>query len=95
MKTIQVKKGQIIQREGELNSKAYIVKNGLLRSYTIDKKGKEHIFMFAPENWIIAESILPNEPTELFIDALEDSTIQVIDKNLNTLDIEDDFQKLM
>ena len=48
-KSKQIKKGSIIQRAGELNSKAYFVKKGLLRSYTIDSKGKEHIFMFASE----------------------------------------------
>jgi len=95
MKIIEVKKGQIIQREGELNSKVYVVKSGLLRSYTIDKKGKEHIFMFAPENWILGESILPNEPTELFFDAIEDSIVQVIDKESNYFNIEKDIHKLM
>ncbi|MEM1216987.1 MAG: cyclic nucleotide-binding domain-containing protein, partial [Bacteroidota bacterium] len=49
LKKIKIKKGQVIQREGELNSKVYHVKSGLLRSYAIDKDGKENIFMFAPE----------------------------------------------
>ncbi len=49
MKEFKVKKGQILQREGELNTKIYIVKSGLLRSYAIDKSGKENIFMFGPE----------------------------------------------
>jgi len=74
-KIITVKKHQIIQRPGELNSKVYFVKKGLLRSYSIDQKGKEHIFMFAPEDWIVADSVSPEEPTELFIDALEDSIL--------------------
>ncbi|NBW60065.1 MAG: Crp/Fnr family transcriptional regulator, partial [Crocinitomicaceae bacterium] len=55
MKTINVTKGQILQRSGELNTKVFTVENGLLRSYSIDNKGKEHIYMFAPENWIIAD----------------------------------------
>ncbi|MEM8568230.1 MAG: cyclic nucleotide-binding domain-containing protein, partial [Bacteroidota bacterium] len=73
MKKIEVKKGQIIQRKGELNSKVYVVDSGLLRSYFIDEKGKEHIFMFAPEGWIIADNASPDEPCDLFIDALENS----------------------
>ena len=56
MSVIEVKKGQILQHRGDINTKAYHVKSGLLRSYTIDEKGKEHIFMFAPEDWIIADS---------------------------------------
>ncbi|MGB1729315.1 MAG: cyclic nucleotide-binding domain-containing protein, partial [Crocinitomicaceae bacterium] len=53
MKTIEVKKGEIIQRRGELNSKIYAVEKGLLRTYSIDEKGREHVFMFAPEGWIV------------------------------------------
>lgn len=81
MKRIKVKKGQIIQRQGDLNTKVYNVKSGLLRSYSIDKKGKEHIFMFAPENWTIADSISPELPCELFIEAIEDSEVIVKEKN--------------
>jgi CRP-like cAMP-binding protein len=56
------------------------VTSGLLRSYTIDKNGKEHIFMFAPEGWVIADSNPPDIACDLFIDALEDSTVSALDK---------------
>lgn len=82
MKEIKIKKGQIIQREGELNSKVYHVKTGLLRSYAIDKNGKENIFMFAPEGWVIADTCEPQSKSDLFIDALEDSTLVVLNKDL-------------
>jgi CRP-like cAMP-binding protein len=78
---IEVKKGQILQRKGDLNTKVYQVETGLLRSYSIDEKGKEHIYMFAPENWIVADSLPPEKPCELFIDALEDSVVILNDKN--------------
>ncbi len=80
---IQLQKGEIIQRTGDLNSKTYQVEKGLLRSYTIDDKGKEHIFMFAPEGWTIADSQPPEIPCDLYIDTLEDSTVQVLDKDLS------------
>jgi CRP-like cAMP-binding protein len=84
MKTIHVKKGQILQHRGDTNSKIYKVESGLLRSYSIDEKGKEHIFMFAPEDWVIADaSIVINQEAELFIDALEDSTIEILEKEAN------------
>lgn len=83
MKEIEVRKGQILQRKGDLNSMVYIVKSGLLRSYSIDDKGKEHIYMFAPENWIIADGVSSQKPCELFIDALEDSEIIIREKNIN------------
>lgn len=82
MKELRVKKGQIIQRSGELNTKVYYVQSGLLRSYCIDKNGKENIFMFAPEGWVIADTYPPEVSSVLFIDALEDSVVKVLPKNL-------------
>ena len=80
------KKKDILQREGENCSKAFFVKKGLLRSYTIDKKGKEHLFMFAPKSWVIAdiESQEFNQPAKLFIDCVEDSEVIILERNLLT-----------
>ena len=77
------KKGDVLQREGKNYSQTFFVKKGLLRSYTIDDKGKEHIFMFAPEGWMIAdiESQEFNQPARLFIDCIEDSEVIAIDKS--------------
>ena len=80
MKKIEVKKKQILQRKGDLNSKAYLVESGLLRSYTIDDNGKEHIFMFGPEGWIVTDYASGDEPCDLYIDALEDSVMVQIEK---------------
>lgn len=82
-KTRTFKKKAFIQRKGDRKTHSFYVKKGLLRSYLIDSKGKEHVFMFAPEGWIIAdvEAIEYNEPAELYIDCLEDSEVIVFDKN--------------
>ena len=85
MKTIEVKKGTIIQHAGEVNNLVYEVVSGLLRSYTIDQKGKEHIFIFAPKGWIIADAAEVDQPCEFFIEALEDSTIVVREKDINNI----------
>ncbi|MFT5252830.1 MAG: CRP-like cAMP-binding protein [Flavobacteriales bacterium] len=87
----QVKRGAFLQREGELSTSVFYVKKGLLRSYTIDSKGKEHIFMFGSEGWIVADSAASGEKGELFIDALEDSMVIPISK---TSPPKSDFQKL-
>lgn len=81
MKRIEVKKGQILQKEGDLNSLVYQVESGLLRSYSIDENGKEHIFMFAPEHWVIGDGVPKGTPNQLFIDALEDSIIIPIERD--------------
>ena len=77
------KKGHIIQYEGDIKASTIYVKKGLLRSYIIDGKGKEHIYMFAPENWIVAdlEALEFHEPVQLFIDCLEDSEVILFDKD--------------
>ncbi|WP_281847722.1 Crp/Fnr family transcriptional regulator [Olleya namhaensis] len=80
MKKINVNKGEILQRKGDISSKIYIVESGLLRSYTIDEKGKEHIYLFGPENWLVADNCEPNTPCQLFIDAIEDTIINVATK---------------
>jgi CRP-like cAMP-binding protein len=79
--TSHFNKGEILQREGENSSYAFFVKKGLLRSYTIDSKGKEHIFMFGSEGWIVADNVAQGEKGELFIDALEDSIVIPISKS--------------
>lgn len=82
MKKIKINKGQILQKNGELNTKIYHVQSGLLRSYFIDENGKEHIFMFAPEGWVIGDYTSPKEPSTLFIDVLEDASVIVFEKNI-------------
>ncbi|MEL6865773.1 MAG: Crp/Fnr family transcriptional regulator [Bacteroidota bacterium] len=81
LRKIKIKKGQIIQTKGEFNTKIYHVLSGLLRSYSIDEKGKEHIFLFAPEGWTVADSITPDKPCDLFIDAIEDSVVVISEKD--------------
>ena len=82
-KIIKVKKGELLQRSGELARKAFFVKQGLLRSYTIDEKGKEHVFLFAPEGWYISDIYdeVPDKIADLYIDAIEDSEIEVFDRS--------------
>ena len=79
-----VTKGQILQFKGELSDKSYFVKSGLLRSYFIDKNCKEYIFMFAPEGWIISDFVSQTykTPSELVIEAIEDSEVEIINKEL-------------
>ncbi|MEM6642413.1 MAG: Crp/Fnr family transcriptional regulator [Bacteroidota bacterium] len=78
---LKIKKGEVVQRSGEFNTKVYRVQSGLLRSYRIDRDGKENVFMFAPEGWIIADAHGPDVPAVLFIDALEDSLVEVFPKD--------------
>lgn len=79
-----VSKGRFLQREGEVLSKAFFVRKGCLRSYAIDAKGKEHIFMFAPEGWIVGDLAFESGATltQLNVDAIEDSEVVVADAQM-------------
>jgi len=79
----KVKKGEILLREGDICNETYFVEKGLLRMYSIDQNGKEHIIQFAPENWIISDrrSLYFNEKTMFYIDAVEESEVWILKKD--------------
>ena len=77
-----IKKGTVLLSKGEISQSSYKVVKGCLRSYVIDNAGKEHIFQFAPEDWIISDldSFMNNKPATIFIDAIEESEVLEIRK---------------
>lgn len=72
-----VKKNEMLLSEGETSDSTFFVEEGLLRMYSIDKLGKEHVIQFAPEGWIISDttSQLLNEKSRFYIEAIEDSLV--------------------
>lgn len=72
-----VKKNEVLLRPGEILNSTLFVEKGLLRMYSIDKAGKEHLIQFAPENWLMSDrsSLYFNEPSDYFIDAVEDGEV--------------------
>jgi len=86
----QLEKGEFLFREGEIARYEAFVARGFLRRYAIDKKGKEHIVQFAPENWWVRDNkgFSDNEPSEFFTEAIEDSQLLLIDQHGHNLLIE-------
>ena len=84
--TKKASKGEVLLREGEICNGTYFVEKGLLRMYSIDKNGKEHIIQFAPENWLISDrsSLSFNEKSKYYIEAVEDSEVFVLNKDFFT-----------
>ena len=76
-------KNELILSQGEICSRTYFVVDGLLRSYSIDNKGKLHIIQFAPEHWWLSErnGLLFNEAADFNIDAVETTTAIIIPKD--------------
>lgn len=69
--TRKVVKEQYLLRENEHCRHTFFVEKGLLRQFSIDDKGKEHIVSFAPENWFVTdrESSYFKQPSAYFIQA--------------------------
>lgn len=78
----QFSKDEFILRQGGRSHYTYFVEQGLLKQYSVDQKGKEHILTFAPENWFVTdrESAYFNRPSLYFIRALEDSTVVLLEE---------------
>ena len=76
----KLRKRQFILNEGDVSKYNIFVAKGLLRSYTIDEKGNEHILQFALEGWWTADlySFFTDEPSLFNIEALEDSELLLI-----------------
>lgn len=79
----KVPKGTYLLQANEHINHGFFVESGLLRQFSIDKKGKEHTISFAPENWFVTdrESVFFNEPSKYYIQAQEDSEVVLIDDN--------------
>lgn len=73
----KVSKHEMLLQEGEVCRNTFFVEKGLLRMYSIDKNGKEHVIQFAPENWLIGDrsSLYFNEKSRYYIEAVEDSEV--------------------
>jgi CRP-like cAMP-binding protein len=84
----KIKRRQFILQEGDVCSVNTFVVEGCFRMYFVDPKGKEHNIQFAVENWWIGDigSFHSEEPSKLYIEALESSTILQIKKQ-NQLDL--------
>jgi len=72
LKVKKFEKNEILQYKDDHLKHGFFVGKGLLRAYSVDAKGKEHILQFAPENWLISDrNNMNNEPSIFFIDAIE------------------------
>ena len=78
----RVKKRQFILHEGEISKYNTYVVEGCFRMYLVDRTGKEHNLQFAIENWWIGDigSFFSEQPTTLYIEALENSVVLQINR---------------
>jgi len=77
LKEKEIPKGTILLQKGAICTHSFFVESGLLRAYSIDSSGKEHVIQFAPEGWIITDrsSVFFNHPSDYFIETIETSKV--------------------
>lgn len=78
----KLRRKRFLLQDGDPCIYTTFVEKGLLRSYTIDEKGNEHILQFGMQGWWMGDlySFLTGEPSEYNIEALEDSELLLITK---------------
>ncbi|WP_178989699.1 Crp/Fnr family transcriptional regulator [Winogradskyella schleiferi] len=78
----EVQKKHFLMHEGEICKFEGFVTKGLFRVYHIDSNGFEQVLYFAQENWWITDidSFTNETPSQLYIQALEDSEVLLISK---------------
>jgi CRP/FNR family transcriptional regulator, anaerobic regulatory protein len=82
------RKRQYVLQEGDVCNQFNFIVRGCLRMYKVDDKGNIHILQFAAENWWLSNigSFHDRKPSELNIDALEDTMVlQINHDNLLSL----------
>lgn len=80
--SLEVKKNEHLFRQGDVSRYVYFVEKGCLRQYYINNNGEERTIYFKTENGWASElvSFLDNTSTELNLQALEDSKLQIINQ---------------
>ncbi|OLY91916.1 cAMP-binding domain of CRP or a regulatory subunit of cAMP-dependent protein kinases [Cnuella takakiae] len=78
-----IRKRQYLLQEGEVCRYQYFVSRGILRSYTTDDKGAEHILQFASEGWWMADlySFFTGEASLYNMEAIEDAEVLMISRD--------------
>lgn len=82
-KLVHIPKKQYLLKEGDVARATNFVIKGCLRSYYRDENGFAHVLMFAVEDWWMSnlDSYVHQRPSQLFIDALEDTDVLQISKD--------------
>lgn len=72
----------VLLKADEVCTQSYFVTEGIMRSYTVDENGVEHVVTFACPEWWIADmySYLSQRPGQLFIEVNQDAEVIILTK---------------
>ncbi|HMX82371.1 MAG TPA: cyclic nucleotide-binding domain-containing protein, partial [Saprospiraceae bacterium] len=95
-KTIILKRNEYLKYSGSTDTNLYYLENGSMRIFIVSE-GEEQIIRLAYNGNLITslDSFLTDKPSELFIQAIKNSTVRVITKQqIEQFLKEDENQKL-
>ncbi|WP_010133887.1 Crp/Fnr family transcriptional regulator [Ochrovirga pacifica] len=77
LEKISLKKGSMILTSNEVVYEQYYVQTGCLRTFYLDKSGKEHTLQFAINDWWISDytAFFNTQKSILNIEAIQDATL--------------------
>lgn len=80
LQPLALRKRQHLLQAGEPCTHLAFVTQGCLRCYSLNAQGQEHTLQFAPEDWWVSDmySLLTQQPSALYIDALEDAQVLLL-----------------
>lgn len=98
----KLRKRQFLLQSGDTCRVNAFVEKGIMRSYTVDEKGSEHIIQFAAEGWWISDlySFLTGEISTYNIEALEDCELLLLSRSaseelLSTVPKFESYQRIL
>ncbi|MDO5968850.1 Crp/Fnr family transcriptional regulator [Flavivirga aquimarina] len=81
-KTLELKRNEYLKVKGSIDTNLYLVVTGAVRIFVLDEY-EEHTIRFGYKNNLIAalDSFLSEKPSDLYIQALKQTSLKVMDKN--------------
>jgi CRP-like cAMP-binding protein len=78
-----LRRKKLYLEEGTVCKNSAFVLDGALKSFTVDKEGKEHILSFAIRDWWISDlySLLSQKPAALNIEAIADAEVLLLSRD--------------
>ena len=87
LQPMSLKRKKLYLQTGTVCKNSAFVVEGALRSFTVDRDGKEHILSFATKDWWISDmySLLSQKPAILNIEAIADSEVLLLSRENHQL----------
>ena len=82
LKPIELKRKELWLQQGDICKYSAFILTGVLRGFTIDTNGFEHVLSFAPIGWWMADmySLISKKPGTLNIEAIEKTNVLLLSK---------------